>query len=158
MPEEKPKPDLANERPDLREMLIERRNYWRAKRGQPLEMWDSVHERLVNRDEHMISEAINKTIEALKPDSTQHAPVAETALDDHVVTEVTADHSAAVTETAPEPPASPAPPEKPFHQMPLEEFQAAAASHLSGIFERTHTAGAPFSAASIADALNRHAE
>lgn len=125
------KPDLTGYAPELREALIKRRNYWRAQRGQAVEMWDSVTERLVDRDEHIVREAVTRTVQALtsqsKPTGPEIAAVAE---------------STAVSPV-------PEPPVKPYHEMRLEEFQAAAATQFAGIFDRQRRS--PFWAAALVD-------
>lgn len=127
------KPDLSGYTPELREALIARRNFWRTKRGQAVEMWDPATEQLVDRDQRIVRQAVAATVEALTARSCP--AVAETAPANTTV--VAGD--APVVSTTPEPLA------KPFAKMTRDEFAAAAAPHLAEILDRPRPVGlSPF--------------
>lgn len=120
------KPDLRSFEPELRESLIKRRNYWRSRRGQPVEVWDDVSETLVDRDEHVVHEAIARTLAALDHASTS-APVAVAPV---------ADETSAASE--------PAPVTRPLAELGIDDFRVEAAKVFDGLFDHDRSAPSPF--------------
>jgi hypothetical protein len=130
----KTKPDLRSYDPELREMLIVRRNYWRAKRGQPAELWDGVHETLVDRDQHLA--ALTEQRDDRDRRIVEAAVAAATGLSirGDAPTDIPTDNPAATTE----------PPARPLSELGLDEFRAVAAKTFSGFFDRDRSLPAPF--------------
>jgi predicted ArsR family transcriptional regulator len=131
---ESTKPDLRFLDPALRERLVERRNYWRAQRGRPVEIWDAVGETLVDRDQHLAALTEQR--------NDRDRRIVEAAV------KAVADVS--IRETAPDdsPPdgraAAPESPARPLSELNNEEFRDATAATFTDFFVRDRTLPSPF--------------